>query len=130
MGTAHQLLTDFNKDEALKRGRDRHVVEAAAACLFAGEDENGSLYSGGCKQRCRTADSPTTRYGRSEPTGSRCWSSPAPTPVNPLSRSAWPTAHPLGSSCFAWCPRRRAPARAGSAWAARSTNGCAASAFR
>src|SRR5215218_6243838 len=46
MGTVHQLLMDFGKEEVLKQDHDRRIVEAAAAYLSAEDNDIGFLYSG------------------------------------------------------------------------------------
>ena len=46
MGTVHQLLLEFGKEETLKTGADRDVVEAAAAYLTSEDTEIGFIYSG------------------------------------------------------------------------------------
>lgn len=46
MGSVHQLLLEFGREEALKSEHDRRVVEAAAAYLACEDTEIGFLYSG------------------------------------------------------------------------------------
>jgi hypothetical protein len=46
MGTVHQLLMEFGRDEALKSDIDRNVVDTAASYLASEETDIGFLYSG------------------------------------------------------------------------------------
>jgi hypothetical protein len=46
MGTVHQLLLEFGREEALKSDLDRSVVDAAAGYLTAEDNDTGYLYSG------------------------------------------------------------------------------------
>jgi hypothetical protein len=46
MGSVHQLLLSFGKEETLKTGVDRNVVEAAAAYLACEDTDIGFIYSG------------------------------------------------------------------------------------
>ena len=46
MGTVHQLLLKFGREEVLKSDHDRRVVEAASRYLSSEESEIGFLYSG------------------------------------------------------------------------------------
>jgi len=46
MANIHQLLLEFGKDEALKIGVDRQVVEAAAGYLASEDGDIGFIYSG------------------------------------------------------------------------------------
>ncbi|MCI0756314.1 replication protein RepA [Teichococcus vastitatis] len=46
MGTVHQLLMDFGRNEALKADIDRNVVDAAAGYLTSEDTDIGFFYSG------------------------------------------------------------------------------------
>src|SRR4051795_5936656 len=46
MGTVHQLLLEFGREEALKADIDRAIVDTAAAYLAAEDTDIGFLYSG------------------------------------------------------------------------------------